>query len=75
MQRRGWDQTDLANALGSSNGVVNRWLYGERRPTAASMAKIYDVLKIKMVAWVQPPSEPFAPPGKERADAAAEAAS
>lgn len=63
MKERGWKQTDLARALGKKNtGIVNRWLYGDRRPDRNSALLLQKTLGIEVTLWDAEPSEPFTVP-------------
>lgn len=40
LERKGWNQTDLANAMGKTNAEVSKWLSGLHNLTTASIAKM-----------------------------------
>jgi len=65
--KRGWDQSAAARELGTSSGTVNRWLYGERRPSAEWAARIESVLAIPARTFGEPPTQEFEPPAAESA--------
>lgn len=62
MSRRGWDQSQLAEHLGTSSGTVNRWLYGERRATGNWPFVIQDKLGIDARLWGMSAKKAFEPP-------------
>ncbi|HET9934055.1 MAG TPA: helix-turn-helix transcriptional regulator [Polyangiaceae bacterium] len=62
MTQRSWDQSQLAEYLGTSSGTVNRWLYGERRATGDWPFVIQDKLGIDARLWGVNAKKPFEPP-------------
>ena len=66
--RRGLSQVDLAAMLRDPNGVpvkqstVNRWLYGERRPSLGIVVQFADLFRIPARAWSLKPSRRFVLP-------------
>lgn len=44
LEEKGWNQTDLARALGKSNAEVSKWLSGTHNLTLRSIAKMEAVL-------------------------------
>ena len=53
LQKRGWTQSDLARAMGTSSGTVNRWLTGERTPDLAMALKLEEVLAVPVRLWAE----------------------
>ena len=50
---------DMSRALGTGNGTLHRWLYGDRRPDIDSAVKILDLYDIKPEMWARPPARRF----------------
>ncbi len=44
---RGWTQNELARRLGTSSGLMSRWLNGDRTPDRSSAVQIEKLLGIK----------------------------
>lgn len=47
-------QGELARKLGTTSGVVCRWLHGDRRPGRALASKIEALLGIDAATWDEP---------------------
>jgi plasmid maintenance system antidote protein VapI len=50
---------DMTRALGAGNGMVHRWLFGDRRPDVGAAVKIEKAYGIKPEMWVLAPSRRF----------------
>lgn len=59
LRARGWSQGDLAEAVGTTSSVVNRWLHGDRRPGRRYAGAIEEILKIDASLWDSPLSGRF----------------
>jgi transcriptional regulator with XRE-family HTH domain len=59
MIERGLNQSDVRRGLKGpsgnelTEGAVNRWLYGERRPSGRLLTQIEDVFGVPAGAWFQ----------------------
>lgn len=54
MKQRGVSQIQLANRLGMDSAVINRYVQGQRTPTAENLVLIADALNIKydeILSW------------------------
>ena len=56
MRAREWSQGELRRHVGVAPGVVSRWLYGEKRPSAVWAARIEEVTGVPASAWGKEPS-------------------
>lgn len=66
MRRRDWNQTDVAERVGTHSSVVSRWVRGERVPDTKSIDKIADVFGLPVddvltIAGHRPAVEPLDP--------------
>lgn len=55
---RGWNQRQAQNALGTSEGLVNKLLYGEQRASLATALKVQAVFGIDPPLWHEPSADP-----------------
>lgn len=53
LARRGWTQTDLAQALGINSGTVNNWCTSRRRPNVTFALEIQSLLGLPLTTWAQ----------------------
>ena len=60
----------IRQVIGCTNGVVNRWLYGERGIELALAVRVEDAYGIPVRAWLMKPTKPFRLPCSERSKAA-----
>lgn len=44
LARKGWNKSDLANAMGKKNAEISRWMSGQHNFTIETIAKIETVL-------------------------------
>lgn len=61
MQERGVTLSDLARALETKPGMVNRWAWCDVRPSTEWAAVLEDKLGIPMRSWQQKPTVDFLP--------------
>lgn len=54
LRERGWSQGKLARELGTSSGVVNRWIKGGQRPSLPFALRIEELLGVKASSWHPP---------------------
>lgn len=59
MKERKHGQADVARALGVSLGTPSRWLYCDRRPSAALLAKVEETYGVPGSAWGRRPVKAF----------------
>lgn len=59
MDAKRWSQGDLAEALGTTSSVVNRWLHGDRKPGRKYADRIEELLEIDVALWDAPPPPSF----------------
>jgi transcriptional regulator with XRE-family HTH domain len=52
LARRGWTQGELARRLGTSSGVVCRWLTGERLPGLDLALRVESLLGVDPKHWL-----------------------
>ena len=45
-KRKGWTQTDLANKLGTTWGVISHWELGKRQPRMEMVGKIAELFNL-----------------------------
>lgn len=45
-KRKGWTQTDLANKLGTTWGVISHWELGKRQPRMEMVGKIAELFGV-----------------------------
>jgi transcriptional regulator with XRE-family HTH domain len=62
LRERDWNQSVAERQLGVSPGLVNRWLYGERRPGLEHALLIERALGIPASGWHREPALAFEPP-------------
>lgn len=49
LEKKGWNQSDLANALGKSNAEISKWLSGSHNLTLRSIAKMEAILAADII--------------------------
>lgn len=59
VRRRGLTLDALHSALGVGQGVLGRWLRGQRRPGGRGRAILHAEFRISPSAWDEPPRKPF----------------
>jgi len=57
LSRRGWQQTELADALGASNASVSQWINGEHLPRPGALLKLAKILGAKLEELLIIPTE------------------
>lgn len=62
LSERGCTQAQITLELGAPEGAVNAWLFGDKKPSADAITKIFDVLGIPADSWGRPPNGRFVPP-------------
>lgn len=60
----------MTRHLGAPEGLVNNWLYCDRRPSLDWAAKIESSLGIGLRLWAAPPVRPIVPPACKALDRA-----
>lgn len=63
-------QGALSREIGVPNGMLSRWLYGDRRPSWDRARRMRDVLGIPLEAWTELVSGFVPPAGRSDDDAA-----
>lgn len=70
---RGWTQGALMRAIGAKPGVVQRWLYGDTKPSWKWASKLEEAFGIPLKAWTLEPKVPFIAPAARDGDEGVEA--
>lgn len=66
--RKKWTQARLREELGCADGLIARWLYGDRVPSAKWAAMIERVLGIRSSKWAESASQSFLLPAANDTD-------
>lgn len=53
MDRKGLTQVDMSRLLGVSQGQLNNWLTGKRKPSGRSLKRIAEKTKISLTKLVE----------------------
>ena len=67
IDRKGWSHAQLAEAIGKSQSLVHRWLYGDALPDLLSVIKIEKLLRVRCLLWAMPAKNHFIPPAARAA--------
>jgi len=51
--KRGWTQNELARQVGTSSGLVSRWMRGDQNPDIRSAMRIADLLGIALERFAE----------------------
>lgn len=70
MRIQGMNQCGVARVLGRHRGVINRLLYGERRPGLDLALDIQDTFGIRPVDWSRDATQEFITPAAKMAPVA-----
>jgi hypothetical protein len=62
LEKRSWQQLDLAKFLGEPLAKVHTWLYGDSIPVLHSAFNIQKKLGIDPALFAKDPARPFQPP-------------
>lgn len=59
IRENGWSQAHIMRLVDAADGVVGRWLYGDRCPSPIYAKLLEERLGILRDWWLTPPAEPF----------------
>lgn len=57
---------DVRRGVGAGSGVVQWWLYGDKRPGIVYAQRLEESFGVPMVAWTQEPTAKFVPPAARK---------
>ncbi len=59
LKAKDWSQGDLADRLGTTSSVVNRWLHGDQKPGRRFAKAIELHCGVSQDSWDEEPRKPF----------------
>ena len=67
LEKKGWTQSQLREALGAHPGEISKLLYGDKKPRFDLIVEASRKFKIKAERWDEPPRVAFVPPAARAA--------